>query len=149
MCCTTLRSDVCTRTSRPKDAHSSDLQSACQLWRRAVSYEVAATVTVCQTTFLRFAHYLQSSAPRVQSVLLVGWSQCSELVLYCFCRVFIAGTQLSSQPVFDDGGQPKVTRSLVGTVGGMEQNPDVLLMQQGHSDLGFVGTDVIMKEKSC
>ena len=48
---------------------------------------------------------------------------------------------------FDEGEQPKVTLSQVGTVGGMGQNLDVLRLWENHNDLGFMGTGVTMKEK--
>ena len=39
-------------------------------------------------------------------------------------------------------------KSQAGTVGGMGQSLGALLLQEGHSDLGFVDTDAIVKEKS-
>ena len=44
-----------------------------------------------------------------------------------------------SQVFSDEEEQRKVTWSQVGTIGGLGQNLDVLLLQEGHSDLGFVG----------
>ena len=44
-------------------------------------------------------------------------------------------------------GQPNVTWGQVEIVVGVVQNLDVLLLQEGHSDLGFLVTGVRTKEK--
>ena len=44
-----------------------------------------------------------------------------------------------SQLFFDEGEEPKVIWSQVVVVWGMGHNLDVLLLWEGHSDLGFAG----------
>ena len=54
-------------------------------------------------------------------------------------RIYEHGKISTSQLLFDEGEQSKVTWIQVVTEVGMGQKLDVLLLYEGHSDLGLVG----------
>ena len=62
-----------------------------------------------------------------QTLLLLRGPECSNI------------SAQASQPFFDEGEKPEVTWSHVGIVWEMGEDLDVLLLYEGHSDLGFVG----------